>query len=138
MAGSDHRRKRILVIESAGTDASDGGSIASLVDAAGRGRWLVDRSDGADARDSLLKPHLRLIVIDEAAVAESERGWLLEQIHRHAPSAGVVYIARDNSPEVERSVRARGVLHYTSQPIERERLVQLLRAIVESANSQPR
>ena len=137
MADSDHKRHRILVIEPADADASDDGSIASLVDTAGGGRWLIDRSRTADARDALLKPKLHLIVIDEAAVAASERGWLLEQIRRHAPSAGVVYIALDHSPEVERSVRARGVLHYTSRPIERERLVQLLRAFVEPAGSQP-
>jgi hypothetical protein len=73
------------------------------------------------------------VVIDDAAIDESSRGWLLGQVHRWAPDALVAYIASAHAPAVERRVRSQGVQYYLSRPVDRERTLRVLRSFVVAA-----
>src|SRR6516225_7832602 len=80
-----------------------------------------------------LRTGVGIVVIDDAAIDESSRGWLLDQVHRWAPDALVAYIASAHAPEVERRVRAQGVQYYLSRPVDRERTLRVLRSFVVAA-----
>jgi DNA-binding NarL/FixJ family response regulator len=71
-----------------------------------------------------------LVIVDDSALALPDRGWFLEQVRRLAPDARMVYVANHHDEEVERSVRAHGVLHYTSRPIDEDRLARVLAALI--------
>jgi hypothetical protein len=70
------------------------------------------------------------VVIDDAAIEDLTRGWLLDKVHRWAPDALVAYIASAHAPEVERRVRSLGVHYYLSRPVDRERTLRVLRSFV--------
>jgi DNA-binding NtrC family response regulator len=82
------------------------------------------------ARRALEEAAPSLVVVDDLVLAPPDRGWFLEQVRRLAPEARVVYVASDHDEEVERSVRAHGVLHYTSRPIDEDRFERVLAALI--------
>lgn len=85
------------------------------------------------AHDCLRRGPFALVVVDDAAVESSERGWLLGQVRRCAPGAFVVYVAAHQDAALERRVRASGVTHYTSRPLDAARLRRVLGALAEHA-----
>ncbi|HUO04958.1 MAG TPA: hypothetical protein VMU16_07145 [Candidatus Binataceae bacterium] len=96
--------------------------------------WVVERcSDHADSRSILIRPGLKLIVIDDRDIDESTRGWLLDQIHRHARGALIAYIASSHSEEAERSIRAHQVHYYTSRPIDRDRTGRVIASFANAS-----
>ncbi len=83
--------------------------------------WVIEKfADPHQARAFLLNPGVRIVVIDNEAVDESIRGWLLDQVRKRAPQALVAYIAAIHSAETERRARGYRVQYYTSKPINRE------------------
>jgi DNA-binding NtrC family response regulator len=103
------------------------GELRDRVASAAPPSWVVETSaDGPSSRERLAARDVRLVVIDDAALLESERGWLVDRVRQRAPDAAIVYIASSHAPELERAVRARGVLHYTSRPVDLERLDRVL------------
>lgn len=93
-------------------------SFAELVGRIAAPGWLVDRhhnpSSGARA---LSRNDVRLVVFDDQAIAESERGWLLAQVRKHKPGVPLLYIASDHDHETEKIARRGGASYYTSKPI---------------------
>jgi hypothetical protein len=106
-------------------------SIVGLVrDGLGDG-WRIDLcSKPGEARVFPIKREVGIVVIDDAAIEDATRGWLLDQVHRWAPDALVAYIASAHAPEVERRVRSLGVQYYLSRPVDRERTLRVLRSFV--------
>ncbi len=89
--------------------------------------WIIEKfTDPHDGHAFLLKPDVKMVVIDDEAIEESMRGWLLEQVRKHALHALVAYIAANHSPETERRARAYSVQYYTSKPMDRERTLRVL------------
>ncbi len=109
-------------------------SILKLV-AGGMGdSWLVEKcTEPHEARAFLAQPSLRMVVIDDEAIEEATRGWLLNQVRKRAPQALVAYIAALHSPQAERRARAHGVHYYTSKPLDRERTLRVLRSFANAA-----
>ncbi len=95
-------------------------------------RSVESRFDAPAAREFLLERNVRLVIVDDAAIAESERSWFLDQVRRWAPDAFVIYLASQHGPEVEKRARAHGALFYTAKPIDSERLTQVLQQISKS------
>lgn len=87
------------------------------------------------AHGCLQRGPFAVVVIDDAAVESSERGWLLEQVRRCAAGAFLVYVAARQDAELERRVRASGVTYYTSRPLEAARLRRVLGALAERADA---
>jgi hypothetical protein len=89
--------------------------------------WRIEyRRDSSGTTEVLRQPYLRLVVLDDEAVAAEERGWLLAQVRRHRPGAALVYVASDHNGEVEKRARAGGANYYTSKPIHEEQLADVL------------
>lgn len=73
------------------------------------------------------------MVVDDDAIEETNRGWLLGQAQRWAPRALVAHIAANHSFEVERWVRSRRVQYYLSRPVDRELAIRVLRSLAQTA-----
>ena len=89
--------------------------------------------EASDARIYLRRTGVKIVVVDDDAIEETNRGWLLGQAQRWAPRALVAYIAANHSSEVERRVRSRGVQYYLSRPVERELAIRVLRSLAQAA-----
>ncbi len=97
--------------------------------------WVIEKfTDPHEARAFLLKPGVRIVVIDDEAIEESTRGWLLDQVRKRARHALVAYIAAIHSPETERRARAHSVQYYTSKPMDRERTLRVLHSFEHAAH----
>ena len=97
--------------------------------------WVIEKfTDPHQARTFLLKPGVRIVVIDDEAIDESTRGWLLDQVRKRARHALVAYIAAIHSPETERRARAYSVQYYTSKPMDRERTLRVLHSFEQAAH----
>jgi DNA-binding NtrC family response regulator len=97
--------------------------------------WIIEKfADPQDARAFLLKPSLKIVVIDDEAIEESTRGWLLDQVQKRAPHALVAYIAATHSPENERRARAYRVQYYTSKPMDAERTRRVLHSFASATH----
>ena len=89
--------------------------------------WRIDSCpEPNQARLSLQRADIGIVVIDDLAIDQPTCGWLLDQVHRWAPDALVAYIASVHTPELERRVRSRGVQYYLSRPVDRERTLRVL------------
>ena len=89
---------------------------ASIVKMIARGTsdsWVMENfADPHEGRAFPLKPSVRIVVIDDEAIEESTRGWLLDQVHKRAPDALVIHIAAIHGPQAERRARiSRSLLH---------------------------
>jgi hypothetical protein len=113
---------------------SEDESIIGLVRDGLNDEWhLAPCSEPGKARVFLLRTDVGIVVIDDAAMEEPTRGWLLDQVHRWAPDALVAYIASAHAPEVERRVRSHGVQYYLSRPVDRERTLRVLHSFLLAA-----
>jgi len=109
-------------------------SIVKMI-AEGMSDWIIEKfTDPHEARAFLLKPGVRIVVIDDEAIEESTRGWLLDQVRKRARHALVAYIAAKHSPETERRARAYSVQYYTSKPMDRERTLRVLHSFEHAAH----
>jgi len=82
-------------------------------------------------RDLVLKPNVRLVVLDDESLEDDDRGWLVTQIRRRAPNARLVYVASNHSAANEKRVRANGAHYYTAKPIDSERFLRVVRAFLQ-------
>lgn len=115
---------------------SHDGSLLELVLQACVPPWVVEPCFGCRAASQMISERsIQLVVVDDEALAESEQGWFIDHVHRRSPDALIVYLASRHSPELERAIRAHGVLHYTAKPVETERLNRVLRGVAERAAS---
>jgi len=107
----------------------------ALVELLGRiapAEWRVEhRPDSSGTGDLLRQLDLRLVVLDDEAVAAEERGWLLTQVRRNRPGAALIYVAANHDGEVEKRARAGGANYYTSKPIHEERLADVVRSFMQ-------
>jgi len=96
--------------------------------------WIVEQSaDHEEGWRAMVRPRVKLVVIDDDGIDETARGWLLGQTRKHAPDAMVVYIASAHNSDVERHVRAHQVQYYTSRPVDRERVHRVLASFANAA-----
>ncbi len=108
-------------------------SLVDLVNAVSGPDWKVSHHLNAhDRGDPLDHPNLKLVLLDDSAVEESERGWLLGQIRRHVPEASLLYITVQHSQENERRARANGALYYIAKPIQAPLFTQVLKAFLKA------
>lgn len=75
---------------------------------------------------------VRLVVIDDSDIVESERAWLVRQVRRLSPDARLVYLAEGHSPDSELQVRQSGVDYYVSKPYNEALLARVLKSFISS------
>lgn len=88
--------------------------------------------EASDARLYLRKTGVEIVIVDDDAIEQTNRGWLLDQARRWAPRALVAYIAANHSSEVERWVRSHRVQFYLSRPVDRELAIRVLRSFAQA------
>jgi hypothetical protein len=122
-------RNRVVALLS--TDETLANAIGSVVEAP----WRLElRCYISGLIDFLELPDVRLVVVDDEAVTEGDRGWLVAQIRRHLEGATLLYVAASYSAENERRARSHGAHYYTSKPIETDDIAGVLKAFMELAN----
>ena len=122
-------RDRVLALLS--TDETLANAVGSVVEAP----WRLEHRCYLDSLiDFLQLPDVRLVVVDDEAVIEGDRGWLVAQIRRHLEGATLLYVAASHSAENERRARSHGAHYYTSKPIETDDIAGVLKAFMELAD----
>jgi DNA-binding NtrC family response regulator len=108
--------------------------VLELAAAAAPPTWEVQScTDPQAARDLLTRPSVRLVIVDDEAMADSTRAWLLDRIRRYAPHALVIYVAASHDPESERRARASRVQYYTAKPLDTPRTLRVLKSFVNAS-----
>jgi hypothetical protein len=108
--------------------------VVELAAAAAPATWVIENCrDLHEAGALLMRSAVRLVILDDEAINESMRGWLLDRIHRYAPHALVMYIAASHHPDNERRARAWRVQYYTAKPLDTNRTLRVLSSFVNAS-----
>jgi DNA-binding response OmpR family regulator len=113
---------------------SDDEALIGLVRRVVRRPWRVARH-GADkfmTREVLALPNVRLAILDDQAVMETDRGRLLEQIRKRFPGNSLLYVAGNHSDGNEIRARSNGAHYYVSRPISPELFGQVLQSFLKA------
>jgi response regulator of citrate/malate metabolism len=76
--------------------------------------------------------NVRLVILDDQAVEENDRCWLLAQIRKHFSNAACLYVAGTHSENNERRSRTNGAHYYFSKPLAHERFEYVLQSFLEA------
>ncbi len=112
---------------------SDDETLAELVSGIVKRPWKLVRQD-ADrhmSRKLFTQPNVRLVILDDQAVEESDRNWLLAQVRKHFAGASLLYVAGSQSDANERRARTNGAHYYASKPLSLERFSRVLRSFLQ-------
>jgi hypothetical protein len=97
--------------------------------------WRLIRQDGGGTRmndGSFAQPNVRLVILDDQAVEENDRSWLLTRIHKRLPGVSLLYIAGNQSDTNEKRARANGAHYYVSRPLSFERFGYVLQSFLRA------
>ena len=110
--------------------------LTGLVEAAVQSPWKVEHcEDPGIGREALARPNIRLVILDDAAVQEEARGWLLDRIRRLVPQALLIYVANAHSAAEERRARAYAAQFYTAKPLDRDRIQRVIQSFARAATA---
>jgi len=112
---------------------SDDKALAELVRGIAKRPWKLIRqaTDGHMSREVFTRPNVRLVVLDDQTVEETDRGWLLAQIRKHFSGNSLLYIAGSQSDANEKRARTNGAHYYISKPLSFERLRYVLQSFLQ-------
>jgi response regulator of citrate/malate metabolism len=113
---------------------SDDEALAEVIGGVTKPPWkLVWQSvDGHMSRQVFAQPNVRLVVLDDQTVPESDRGWLLAQIRKHFSGNSMLYIAGGQSDANEKRARTNGAHYYISKPLSIERFRHVLQSFLQA------
>jgi response regulator of citrate/malate metabolism len=112
---------------------SDDEALAEFVLGVVKAPWRLIHQVGGGARmsdGSFAVPNVRIVILDDQAVEENDRGWLLTRIHKRLPSASLLYVAGNQSDTNEKRARANGAHYYVSKPLSFERFGYVLQSFL--------
>lgn len=113
---------------------SDDEALAGLVRGIVVRPWvLVQHSTQKYLRgDGLAQQNVRLVVLDDQAVEETDRGWMLAQIRKRHSGTPLLYVAASQSDANERRARTNGAHYYISKPVSADRFRQVLKSFLQA------
>jgi len=114
---------------------SDDEALAEFVFGVVEPPWRLIHQDGGGARmsdGSFAQPNVRLVILDDQAVEENDRSWLLTRIRKRLPGASLLYVAGNQSDTNEKRARANGAHYYASKPLSFERFGYVLQSFLRS------
>ncbi len=112
--------------------------IVELVADAAKPGWRVAEHRETHALHNLFaEPRIRLVILDDEAIEEAERGRLLTQIRRRLPTASLLYVAGNHDERNEKRARTGGAHYYVSKPLELERFAQVLQSFMRMHQGDP-
>jgi DNA-binding NtrC family response regulator len=110
--------------------------LAALVRKIVKAPWKVELcEDPAIGREALARPSVRLVIVDDGAVDEEARGWLLDRIRKFVPQALLIYIASTHSEADERRARGYSAQYYTAKPLDTDRVARVIESFIRSASA---
>ena len=96
--------------------------------------WKIELiEDPAIGREALSRPSVRMVIVDDGAVDEEARGWLLDRIRKFVPQALLIYIASSHSEADERRARGYSAQYYTAKPLDSGRIARVIESFVRVA-----
>ncbi len=96
--------------------------------------WKIELcEDPAIGREALARPSVRLVIVDDGAVDEEARGWLLDRIRKFVPQALLIYIASTHSEADERRARSYSAQYYTAKPLDIDRTARVIESFARTA-----
>jgi DNA-binding response OmpR family regulator len=81
---------------------------------------------------SFALPNVRIVILDDQAVEEDDRSWLLTRIRKRLPDASLLYIARNQSDTNEKRARSNGAHYYASKPLSFGRFGYVLQSFLRA------
>jgi DNA-binding response OmpR family regulator len=78
------------------------------------------------------QPNVRIVILDDQAVEENDRGWLLTRICKRIPSASLLYVAGNHNDASEKRARGNGAHYYVSKPLSFERFGYVLQSFLRA------
>ena len=112
---------------------SDDEGLADLVREIVKRPWKLVRQ-GADrymSHKMFAHPNVRLVILDDQAVEENDRNWLLAQIRKHFSGTSLLYIAGSHSDGNEKRARTNGAHYYVSKPFSLEQFGRVLQSFLQ-------
>ena len=98
--------------------------------------WRIELcEDPAIGREALGRPSVQLVIVDDGAVDEEARGWLLDRIRKFVPQALLIYIASSHTETDERRARGYSAQYYTAKPLDLDRTARVIESFVRSATT---
>lgn len=109
--------------------------LAALVKRSARPPWKIELcEDPAIGREALSRPSVRLVIVDDGAVDEEARGWLLDRIRKFVPQALLIYIASAHSEIDEKRARRYAAQYYTAKPLDMDRTSRVIESFIRLAS----
>jgi len=96
--------------------------------------WKLVRpaTEGNIGREVFAQPNVRLIILDDQAIEENDRGRLLEQIRKYFPGNCLLYVAGSQSEANEKRARTNGAHYYVSKPLSLELFGRVLHSFLQA------
>jgi DNA-binding response OmpR family regulator len=113
---------------------SDDEALATFVLGIVKRPWKLIRHGAhkCGSREVFTQPNVRLVILDDQAVVDNERGWLLSQIRKHFSSTSLLYVAAIQTDCNEKRARTNGAHYYASKPLSFEQFGYVLRSFLRT------
>lgn len=83
-------------------------------------------------REDLPQQNVRLVILDDQAVEETDRGWMLAQIRKRFSGTPLLYVAANQSDANERRARTNGAHYYISKPVSVDQFRHVLKSFLQA------
>ena len=113
---------------------SDDEALAALVRGIVARPWVLvhHKSEGYLRHDGLPQQNVRLVILDDQAVEETDRGWMLAQIRKRLSGTPLLYVAASQSDANERRARTNGAHYYISKPVSVDQFRHVLKSFLQA------
>ncbi len=113
---------------------SDDEALAKLVHEIVKRPWKVVRHGTAQHlnREASYQPNVRLVIFDDQAFEETDRGWMLAQIRKRFSGVSLLYVASVQSDANEKRARTNGAHYYSSKPLSLTRFGYVLQSFLDT------
>jgi|SRR5271170_5281343 len=113
---------------------SDDEALATFVLGIVKRPWKLIRNGAhkCGSREVFTQPNVRLVILDDQAVVDNERGWLLTQIRKHFSGTSLLYVAAIQTDCNEKRARTNGAHYYASKPLSFEQFGYVLRSFLRT------
>ena len=113
---------------------SDDDELTEFVRGVVKSPWRLARYAvaGCASHKVFAQPNVRIVILDDQAVEENDRGWLLTRICKRIPSASLLYVAGNHSDASEKRARGNGAHYYVSKPLSFERFGYVLQSFLRT------
>jgi DNA-binding response OmpR family regulator len=126
---TSHLNSRIIAL------LSDDDNLAHIVYSTVEIPWRLERHFyNRSALEFLYPAEVGLVIVDDEAVSEGDRGWLLAQLRRVLHDATLLYVTGSPGANNERRARGNGAHYYTAKPVDRDEFVSVLKGFMSRAN----